>query len=68
MQITLKLNSKKKKINKEWAKDFNRHYTNVDMQMVNKHLERFSISLAMKETQIKTTVWYHYSSVRVADK
>ena len=68
MQITLKLNSKKKKINKEWAKDFNRHYTNVDMQMVNMHLERFSISLAMKETQIKTTVWYHYSSVRVADK
>ena len=56
MQITLKLNSKKKKINKEWAKDFNRHYTNVYMQMVNKHLERFSISLAMKETQIKTTV------------
>lgn len=68
MQITLKLNSKEKKINKEWAKDFNRHCTNIDMQMVNKHLERFSISLAMKETQIKTTVWYHYSSVRAADK
>ena len=51
---------------KEWTKSPNRHLSKETVQLVNKHMKMCSTSFFVREIEIKTTMSYHLTSVKMA--
>jgi hypothetical protein len=51
---------------KKWATELNKSFPKEEVQMGKKYMTKCSPSLAIKEMQIKTTLRFHLTHVRIA--